>query len=39
MVIQIDEEVMEKLLYFIDNGGKNIRLQSKIANVKVEIKG
>ena len=38
MIIQITDKEMEKLLEFIDKGGKTIRLQSQTENIKVEIK-
>ena len=38
MIIQITDKEMEKLLDFIDKGGKTIRLQSQTENIKVEIK-
>ena len=38
MIIQITDKEMEKLLEFIDKGGKIIRLQSQTENIKVEIK-
>ena len=38
MIIQISDKEMEKLLEFIEAGGRQIRLQSQIENIKVEIK-
>lgn len=38
MIIQITNKEMEKLLEFINTGGKTIRLQSQTKNIKVEIK-